>query len=122
MATSSESTGSFRLQLPTVRVTSANPCAFLKGVPPNITSSIFEQRKVLVDCSPNTHLIASLILLFPLQFGPTTAVIPGPNDNFVFSGKVLNPCKVNDFNNTVSPTNFNPNTVFFNIFIRFYFH
>ena len=47
--------------------------------------------------------IASLILLLPEPFGPTTEVIPCSKDNLVLSGKVLKPCICNDFNLKRSP-------------------
>jgi hypothetical protein len=42
-------------------------------------TNVFEPRNDLADCSPNTHLIASVILLLPLPFGPTIAVTPLSN-------------------------------------------
>ena len=80
-----------------VRVTSAKPCAFRWGVPPKMTSSILEQRRVRTDCSPSTQRIASLMLLLPLPFGPTTEVMPRSKVSVVLSGKVLNPCSSKDF-------------------------
>src|SRR5690554_3691692 len=74
------------------RETSANPKGFLCSVPANITSSIFPPRRVLALCSPSTHLIASEILLLPLPFGPTTAVIPELNSRTIFSANDLKPC------------------------------
>ena len=42
-------------------------------------SSILAPRSDLADCSPSTHLIASVILLLPLPLGPTIAVTPLSN-------------------------------------------
>ena len=89
-----------------VKVTLAKPFALRSVVPLKITSSIFEQRSVLTDCSPNTQRIASLMLLFPLPFGPTTVVMPLSNVSTVFSGNVLKPCSSSDFNSTFSPATF----------------
>ena len=54
-------------------------------------SSIFAPRSDFADCSPKTHRIASVILLFPLPFGPTTAVTPGTKSIPIRSAKDLNP-------------------------------
>ena len=45
--------------------------------------------------------MASLTLLLPLPFGPTTTLIPFLNFNTVFSGKVLNPKSSKDFKITL---------------------
>ena len=50
------------------------------------------------EVSPNTQRTASLILLFPLPFGPTTAVTPWWKSSFVLSGNDLKPCISKDFN------------------------
>ena len=60
-------------------------------------SSILSPRSDFAFCSPNTHLTASETLLFPLPFGPTTAVIPLLNSNFTLSEKDLKPCTLNCF-------------------------
>ena len=59
-----------------VSVTSAISLGFLVSVPLNMTSSILEARRVLVDCSPRTHLMESTIFDFPQPFGPKRDVIP----------------------------------------------
>jgi len=76
IATSLYSIGKIPLELSITKVTSAIPLDFLSVVPAKITSSILPPRKSLGLCSPNTHLMASLILLLPLPFGPTIHVIP----------------------------------------------
>ena len=50
----------------------------LRDLEPEKIISLIEPvpRNVLTDCSPNTHLTASTILLLPLPFGPTIQVIP----------------------------------------------
>ena len=77
--------------------TSAKPRGFLFSVPANIISSILSPRRLLALCSPSTQRTASETLLLPLPFGPTTAVTPGLNSSFTFSGKDLKPCKSNRF-------------------------
>src|SRR5699024_3255143 len=64
-----------------------------------ITSSIFEPRKDLADCSPRTQRTASMILLFPLPFGPTIAVTPGTNSKSILSAKDLKPILSKRFKN-----------------------
>ena len=73
-------------------VTSAIPLDFLLSVPEKMTSSIFPPRSIFGLCSPSTHLIASLMLLFPLPLGPTMQVIPLSNSITTGSAKDLNPC------------------------------
>src|SRR5699024_6438548 len=60
-------------------------------VPLKITSSIRFRRKLLDDCSPNTHLIASDRLLLPLPFGPTPAGIASLHSMTVLSANDLKP-------------------------------
>ncbi len=74
-----------------VSETSANPTGVLFWVPLKITSSILAPRSVRVDCSPRTQRMASQMLLFPLPFGPTMAVIPSSKPIFILSGNDLNP-------------------------------
>src|SRR5699024_7668473 len=64
-------------------------------------SSILAPRSDLADCSPNTHFIASVMLLFPLPFGPTIAVTPSSNCTFVCSANDLNPKASIDFKYTM---------------------
>ena len=70
--------------------TSAMPRGLRASVPLKITSSILSLRRVLVLCSPRTQRMASTTLLFPVPFGPTTAVTPFGNAIFA-SAKDLNP-------------------------------
>src|SRR5690625_257931 len=54
-------------------------------------SSILAPRKDLIDCSPSTQRMASVTLLLPLPFGPTTAVTPGTKSTLTRSANDLNP-------------------------------
>src|SRR5665647_1439980 len=92
IATSLKSIGKMPVLLSITRVTSAIPLDFLLAVPANIISSILPPRRVLGLCSPSTHLIASLILLLPLPFGPTIHVIPSLKSIVTGSANDLNPC------------------------------
>src|SRR5699024_1876966 len=60
-------------------------------------SSILDPRSDLADCSPSTQRMASVILLFPLPLGPTTAVTPGTNLTSIRSAKDLKPTLSNRF-------------------------
>lgn len=59
--------------------------------PAKIMSFILPPRRFFADCSPNTQRTASVILLFPLPFGPTTAVTSSSNSIMVLSANDLNP-------------------------------
>ena len=61
-----------------VRLTCANPDGLRSRAPLKINSCMRAPRNVFADCSPNTQLIASLILDFPQPFGPTMAATPSP--------------------------------------------
>ena len=95
--TSSASICKSFLALSKCSFTSAKFCALRCSAPEKIISSILEPRKDLADCSPNTHLIASVILLLPLPFGPTIAVTPLSNCTFVCSANDLKPMASIDF-------------------------
>ena len=56
-----------------------------------MTSSDLRERSAR-PCSPSAQRRASARLLLPDPFGPTTALIPGPNSTFVRSANDLNPC------------------------------
>ena len=56
-----------------------------------MTSAISPPRRLLALCSPSTQRTASTMLLLPLPFGPTTAVIPVEKSNCVLSAKLLKP-------------------------------
>src|SRR5690349_21765448 len=58
--------------------------------PAKITSSDFRLRSAR-PCSPSDHRRASARLLLPDPFGPTTALIPGPNSTTVRSANDLKP-------------------------------
>ena len=79
------------------RETSAIPTGLLFSVPEKITSSMRLPLSVLGLCSPSTHFTASEMLLLPLPFGPTTAVIPLLKSSTVLSTKDLKPCISNLF-------------------------
>ena len=66
-------------------------------------SSIFDPRSDFADCSPKTQRIASVILLFPLPLGPTTAVTPGTKSTAIRSANDLKPTISNRFKNTLFP-------------------
>ena len=55
-----------------------------------MTSSDLRDRSAR-PCSPSAQRSASARLLLPEPFGPTTALMPGPNSTFVRSAKDLNP-------------------------------
>lgn len=63
-----------------------------------MTSPIRPPRRLFADCSPKTQRIASVILLFPLPFGPTTAVMPGTKSIATLSANDLNPFISSRFN------------------------
>src|SRR6059058_5056630 len=86
-----------------VSVTSAKLRGFLESLPANIISSIFEPLRDLADCSPSTQRIASVMLLFPLPFGPTTAVTPRTKSTPTRSAKDLNPITSNRFKYILVP-------------------
>lgn len=52
------------------RDTSAKPTGLRWAVPLKMTSSILEPRRLLVDCSPSTQRMASLILDLAAAVGP----------------------------------------------------
>ena len=82
IATTSDSSGSpapsYTSGSTSVSDTSAIPVALRSRVPAKITSSILIPRRLLADCSPSTHVIASEMFDFPHPFGPTIAAIPSP--------------------------------------------
>src|SRR5699024_2947038 len=81
--------------------TTALFCDLRSVVPLNITSSIFDPLNDRALVSPSTNLTASIILLLPLPFGPTTAVMPVLNFIEVLSAKDLNPFASMLFKNTI---------------------
>ena len=90
MTTSEKSTGispSFK----NVRDTSATPDARRDALPVKMMSSAFVPRRLRTFCSPKTQRTASVILLLPLPFGPTTAVTPRSNSISMRSAKDLKP-------------------------------
>ena len=86
------STGRRPSPLSRTRVTSAIPCAARFSEPAQMTSSALRERSAR-PCSPSAQRNASARLLLPEPFGPTTALIPGPNSTFVRSANDLNPCR-----------------------------
>src|SRR3954468_5322407 len=88
-----------------VRETSAMPVGLRSRVPMKITSSMRAPRRLLADCSPRTHEIASEMLDLPQPLGPTIAATPSPwNFSSVRSQKDLNPriCSFLSFSKTHS--------------------
>ena len=83
--------GKRRLALSSVSVTSAAFIPRRVGEPLKITSAISLPRRLLMLCSPRTHLMPSTTFDFPDPLGPTTTVIPGGNSNRVLSAKLLKP-------------------------------
>src|SRR5437879_4029419 len=80
------------------------PVGLRSRLPAKITSSMRTPRRLLADCSPNTHEIASEIFDLPHPFGPTTAAMPSPwNLSSVRSQKDLNPkiCSFLSFSNAL---------------------
>ena len=72
--------------------TSAMPVGLRSRVPAKITSSMREPRRVLADCSPSTHEMASAIFDLPHPLGPMMAATPSPwNLSSVRSQNDLNP-------------------------------
>src|SRR5712671_1209540 len=68
------------------------PVGLRSRVPAKITSSMREPRRVLADCSPSTHEMASAIFDFPQPLGPMMAATPSPwNLSSVRSQNDLNP-------------------------------
>ena len=68
------------------------PVGLRSRVPAKITSSMREPRRVLADCSPKTHEIASAMLDLPHPLGPMMAAMPSPwNLSSVRSQKDLKP-------------------------------
>src|SRR5205807_4501643 len=88
---SSPSVSSVRRALSNVIVTSARPWLRRVVEPLKITSAISPPRKLLALCSPSTQRTPSTMLLFPDPFGPTIAVMPLLNSNWVLSAKLLKP-------------------------------
>ena len=68
-----------------------------KMTPEQLEAAITPKTRMLILCSPSTHLMLSEILLLPEPFGPITAVIPGLNSNTVLSANDLKPCNSNLF-------------------------
>src|SRR5512140_372355 len=79
------------LSLSMVRVTSAMPIGLRRAEPLKITSSIASPRSCLALCSPMTQRMASEMFVLPQPLGPTTAVMPLPNDTSVASTNDLKP-------------------------------
>src|SRR6185503_12211821 len=68
------------------------PVGFRSRVPAKMTSSIRAPRRLLADCSPSTHEMASEIFDLPHPLGPMMAATPSPwNLSSVRSQNDLNP-------------------------------
>src|SRR4030043_2210692 len=76
MTTSENSIGICLSELSKKRDVLADPSWAFSPEPAKMISSDFFPRRLLRDCSPIAHLIASATFDFPLPFGPTMAVIP----------------------------------------------
>src|SRR5437588_662206 len=88
-----------------MRETSAMPVGLRSRVPAKITSSMRTPRRLLADCSPNTHEIESETLDLPQSLGTTTAAMPSPgNLSSVRSQNDLNPRICNFFSLSNFPT------------------
>ena len=85
------SKGNFPRLLWTVKNASQTERGFRLSAPLKITSPIFPDRNTEYFCSPNTHRMASTILVFPQPLGPTITVTPSPNFSFSFLAKDLKP-------------------------------
>jgi len=72
-------------------VTSAMLTGCASSLPLKMTSSIFLPRRSDTRCSPMTHRMASMMLLFPQPFGPTMPLMPEEKSMTVLSRKDLNP-------------------------------
>src|SRR5262252_10653793 len=86
--------------------TSAIPVGLRSRVPAKITSSMREPRRVLADCSPSTHEIASEMLDLPQPLGPMMAAMPSPwNLSSVRSQNDLNPriCSLFSLSKALTP-------------------
>src|SRR5215471_3085658 len=75
-------------------VTDAMPDGFRPAEPAKMTSIISLPRRLLLDRSPSTHLIASTMFDLPHPLGPTTPVIASSKVNSVRSANDLNPHRV----------------------------
>src|SRR5262245_43598679 len=92
--TSVWSVGSVLSALSKVRSTCTMPACLRVPEPLKMTSIICLPRRLLADCSPSTHLMASTTLDFPQPLGPTMHVTPLPKSNSVLSAKLLKPVAV----------------------------
>src|SRR5690606_29126409 len=97
--TSLKSRGRAKSELSRVSDTSLKLTALRESLPLKMTSCMLPPRSVLALCSPSTQRMASEMLLLPLPFGPTTAVMPGTNSSSVLSAKDLNPVNSIRFRN-----------------------
>ena len=94
------------LLLSKTKVTSAILTPFLSTLPAKTTSLMLLPRMFLADCSPNTHLMASIILLLPQPFGPTIPVYSLSNSTTVLLAKDLNPFSIIFFKNIIPHSNY----------------
>src|SRR5579863_5156338 len=68
------------------------PVGLRSRVPAKMTSSILIPRRLLADCSPSTHVMASEMFDLPQPLGPTMAAMPEPDSwTSVRSQNDLNP-------------------------------
>ena len=81
-----------------MRVTLAMPEGRRAEEPLKMTSIIAPPRRLLADCSPRTHLMASTMLDLPQPLGPTMPVTGASKRISVLSAKDLNPASVSLLN------------------------
>ena len=74
-----------------VRVTEAIPEGLRLAEPLKITSIIAPPRRLLADCSPRTHLMASTILDLPQPLGPTIPTTGRVESDLGLVGERLKP-------------------------------
>src|ERR1700734_222774 len=77
-----------------VSVTDAMPEGLREDEPLKMTSIIASPRRLLADCSPRTHLMASTTLDLPQPLGPTMPVIGASKAISVRSANDLKPQSV----------------------------
>jgi hypothetical protein len=89
-------------------VTLAIPLGVRPAEPAKMTSIISFPRRLLLERSPSTHLIASTMLLLPHPFGPTTPITSSSKVNSVASANDLNPLSVSLRRRIGSATSLSP--------------
>src|SRR5215831_15371734 len=80
--------------LSNVSATLAMPLGLRAAEPAKMTSIISWPRRLLLERSPRTHLMASTTLDLPQPLGPTMPVMTWSKENSVLSAKLLKPQSV----------------------------